>query len=123
MQAVESCRPKQEKMNTDPVSDRRNREIQSNWSDSTPDITRSFDAAGRVLSEDNGRVKLTYTYNPANEVLSETTHLNGQPARTVGYGYDTVGRLARTSYPGANVVRHTFTPKTDFKEDRLVREG
>jgi YD repeat-containing protein len=32
------------------VFDNRNREIQTNWSDFTPDITLTFDAAGRVLS-------------------------------------------------------------------------
>ena len=93
------------------VFDNRNREIQTNWSDSTPDITRSFDAAGRVLSEDNGAVALTYSYNAANQVLSETTQLTGQPALTVGYAYDAAGRLASTTYPGGNVVAQTYTPR------------
>lgn len=93
------------------VFDNRNREIQTNWSDSTPDITRSFDAAGRVLSEDNGAVALTYSYNAANQVLSETTQLTGQPARTVGYAYDAAGRLASTTYPGGNVATQTYTPR------------
>ena len=48
------------------VFDNRNREIQTNWSDFTPDITLTFDAAGRVLSEDNGAVALTY--NPTDKV-------------------------------------------------------
>jgi RHS repeat-associated protein len=93
------------------VFDNRNREIQTNWSDDTPDITRSFDAVGRVLSEDNGAVVLTYTYNAANQVLSETTQLTAQPARTVGYAYDAAGRLASTTYPGGNVVAQTYTPR------------
>ena len=93
------------------VFDNRNREIQTNWSDSTPDITRSFDAAGRVLSEDNGAAALTYSYNAANQVLSETTQLTGQPALTVGYAYDAAGRLASTTYPGGNVATQTYTPR------------
>ena len=93
------------------VFDNRNREIQTNWSDSTPDITRSFDAAGRVLSEDNGAVALTYSYNAANQVLSETTQLTGQPAHTVGYAYDAAGRLASTTYPGGNVASQSYTPR------------
>ena len=96
------------------VFDNRNREIQTNWSDDTPDITRSFDAAGRVLSEDNGAVALTYSYNAANQVLSETTQLTGQPARTVGYAYDAAGRLASTTYPGGNVVAQTYTPRAQI---------
>jgi RHS repeat-associated protein len=93
------------------VFDNRNREIQTNWSDSTPDITRTFDAAGRVLSEDNGAVALTYSYNAANQVLSETTQLTAQPVRTVGYSYDAAGRLASTTYPGGNVATQTYTPR------------
>jgi RHS repeat-associated protein len=93
------------------VFDNRNREIQTNWSDSTPDITRTFDAAGRILSEDNGAVALTYSYNAANQVLSETSQLTGQLARTVGYAYDGAGRLASTTYPGGNVVAQTYTPR------------
>jgi RHS repeat-associated protein len=93
------------------VFDNRNREIQTNWSDSTPDITRTFDAAGRILSEDNGAVALTYSYNAANQVLSETSQLTGQLARTVGYAYDAAGRLASTTYPGGNVVAQTYTPR------------
>jgi len=92
------------------VFDNRNCEIQTNWSDSTPDITRTFDAAGRVLSEDNGAVSLTYSYNAANQVLRETTQLAGQPVRTVGYAHDGAGRLASTTYPGGNVVAQTYTP-------------
>jgi YD repeat-containing protein len=83
------------------VFDSRNREIQTNWSDETPDITRSFDLAGRVLSEDNA----------ANQVLSETTQLTAQPARTVGYAYDAAGRLASTTYPGGNAVTQNYTPR------------
>jgi RHS repeat-associated protein len=93
------------------VFDNRNREIQTNWSDSTPDITRSFDAAGRMLSEDNGAVALTYSYNAANQVLSETTQVTDQPARTVDYAYDAAGRLASTTYPGGNVATQTYTPR------------
>ena len=92
------------------VFDNRNREIQTNWSDSTPDITRTFDAAGRILSEENGAVSLTYSYNAANQVLSETTQVTGQPTRTVGYAYDAAGRLASTIYPGGNVVAQSYTP-------------
>jgi YD repeat-containing protein len=35
------------------VFDSRDCEIQTLWSDATPDITRTFDAAGRVLSISN----------------------------------------------------------------------
>lgn len=57
-------------------------------SDTTSDITITFDAAGRVLSEDNGSVSLTYSYNSANQIQSETTQLAGKPARTDGNAYE-----------------------------------
>ncbi len=93
------------------VFDSRNRETQTRWSDDTPNIARSFDAAGRVVSEDNGAVALTYSYNAANQVLNETTQVTGQPARKVGYAYDAAGRLASTTYPGGNVVAQSYTPR------------
>jgi len=101
------------------VFDPRNREIQTLWSDATPSITRTFDAAGRVLSEDNDSVTLTFTYNPANQILSETTQLTGQPARTVGYAYDAGGRLAATTYPEGNVVTQTYTPRGQIADIAL----
>jgi YD repeat-containing protein len=63
-----------------------------------------------VLSEDNGAVSLTYSYNAANQVLSETTQLTAQHALTVGFAYDAGGRLASTTYPGGNVVAQSSTP-------------
>ena len=101
------------------VFDSRDRETQTLWSDDTPSITRTFDAAGRVLSEDNGAVALTFTYNPANQILSETTQLTGQPARTVGYAYDAGGRLAATTYPEGNVVTQTYTPRGQIADIAL----
>lgn len=93
------------------VFDSRDREIQTLWSDSTPDITRTFDAAGRVLTENNSLATLTYTYDAAGQLLSETTAQTGQPSRIVAYSYDGDGRIASISYPGGNVVSASFTPR------------
>jgi RHS repeat-associated protein len=93
------------------VFDSRNRETRTDWSGNTPDITRSFDAAGRILSENNGAVSLSYSYDAANQLLSETTQLTGQTSRTVGYAYDAGGRLSSITYPGGNVVTQTYTPR------------
>jgi RHS repeat-associated protein len=93
------------------VFDSRNRETRTDWSGNTPDITRSFDAAGRILSENNGAVSLSYSYDAANQLLSETTQLTGQTSRTVGYAYDAGGRLSSITYPGGNVVTQSYTPR------------
>ena len=78
-----------------------NREIQPLWSDSTPYITRTFDDAGRVLSENNGLATLSYTYDADGQLLSETTEQTAppaQPARTVSYTYDAVDQLVIANY-------------------------
>ncbi len=80
--------------------DVRNRETNTTWSDATPAITRAFDAAGRVLSENNGIASLAYTYDAANQLLSETTAVTGQPSRTVGYAYDATGNRQSVSNNG-----------------------
>jgi YD repeat-containing protein len=66
--------------------DDRNRDIHCDWSDSTPDITKTYDAAGRVLTLSTQHSTLIYTYNAANELLSETQDLQAPvnlPPRTV----------------------------------------
>jgi len=63
-----------------------------------------------TANSDNGAVSLSYSYNAANQVLSETTQLTGQPALTVGFAYDAAGRLASTTYLGGDVVAQTYTP-------------
>jgi YD repeat-containing protein len=102
------------------VFDTPDREIQTLWSDSTPDITRTFDTAGRVLTEHNGHATLTYTYDAAGQLLSETTVQTGQPARTFAYSYDADGRLASTTYPGGNVVTYTYTPRGESPPSGLT---
>jgi RHS repeat-associated protein len=93
------------------VFDSRNRETQTNWSDSTPDISRTFDALGRVLAEDDGIAQLAFSYDAANQLVSETTALTGQATRTVAYTHDADGRRSTATYPGGNVVSATYTPR------------
>ena len=74
--------------------DLRGREILADWSapgggqPATPDVTKGYDAAGRLLALDNGNASLTYAWDAANQLLSETQQPAGQPARVVGYTYD-----------------------------------
>ncbi len=89
--------------------DVRNREVDTRWSDATPSIHRDFDVAGRITSEDNGLARLGYSYNEANQLLSETTTVTGQAARTVSCLYDADGRQVSTIYPGGSVVSTSYT--------------
>jgi RHS repeat-associated protein len=95
--------------------DLRGRELTVDWNDSTPDITRTFDAAGHLLSSSNGLSTSSYTYDIAGQQLTETQHLHGiapaLPAYTVGYTWDADGRNATLSYPGGTVVSRTYTAR------------
>jgi len=95
--------------------DLRGRETAVNWSDATPDITRSFDAAGRLLTSSNGLSTSSYTYDIAGQQLTETQHLHGiaptLPAYTISYTWDLDGRNDTVTYPGGTVVSRTYTPR------------
>ena len=88
--------------------DSRNRETQTTWSDGTPGVVRTFDTNGRVLTENNGLANLAFTYDAANQLLSETTTLSGEPPHTVGYAYDADGNRSDVNYPGGNVATTTY---------------
>ena len=90
----------------------RNREVQTNWSDSTPSIARTFDAAGRMTSENNGTSQISTSYDAANQATGETTAVTGQPARAISYSYDADGRRISTTYPGGSVVSTGFTDRS-----------
>ena len=89
--------------------DVRNREIQTTWSDITPSITRTFDTAGRLLTLVNSASAISFGYDAANQLASETTTLPGQPARTVGYTYDTDGNRTTITTPAGSVINYTYT--------------
>ncbi|GAB4165654.1 MAG: hypothetical protein Fur0032_02490 [Terrimicrobiaceae bacterium] len=94
------------------VFDSRNREVETNWSDpATPDIVRTFDAAGRLTTEDNGFVSLTFAYDAANQLTSESSTTTGQPTRTVTYAYNADGQRTSTTYPGGSVVTTTHNAR------------
>jgi RHS repeat-associated protein len=98
--------------------DARNREVGVNWSDATPDVTRVFDATGRLVSASNGLSTSSYSYNVANEMVSETQHLQGVaaglPSYTVGYTWDLDGNKASVTYPGGSVVNLTYTQRNEI---------
>ncbi len=47
--------------------DARDRETAQTWSGGAPNVSRSFDAAGRLLASSNGNTAASYSYNVANE--------------------------------------------------------
>jgi len=96
--------------------DNRNRETFSDWSAAnTPDIGRAYDAASRLLFLTNSVSALSYAYNDANEVTSETQDIaaaagGSDPApRTIGYSYTLDSLIETLTYPGGTVVTNAYT--------------
>ena len=96
--------------------DNRNREVQSTWNDSTPAILRTYDVAGWLLTLDNGVSCLTYTYDDANELLSETQDIGcaGAMPAVVSYSYDADGNRATLTYPDSTVVTYGYTGRNQL---------
>jgi RHS repeat-associated protein len=91
--------------------DNRNRETGFVWNDSlTPSVTKTYDAAGRTVTMNSSISSLSYSYDGANQLLSETQNVSGGPApKTVAYSYDANGNRLTLGYPGGNSVSYGYT--------------
>ena len=95
--------------------DNLNRLTAIDWSDSTPDVTMTYDAVGRLLTMNNGVSALSYAYNDANQLTSETQNIAGAagPA-VVGYSYNADGTRASLTYPDGHVVSYAYTSRNQL---------
>jgi RHS repeat-associated protein len=95
--------------------DNLNRLTAIDWSDSTPDVTMTYDAVGRLLTMNNGVSALSYTYNDANQLTSETQNITGAagPA-VVGYSYSADGTRATMTYPDGQVLSYAYTGRNQL---------
>jgi RHS repeat-associated protein len=90
--------------------DTRNRETACDWSDSTLDVSKSYDAAGRLTSLTNANCTLTYSYDAANQLLAESYAFGGAiGTKTVGYSYDADGNRLTLTYPDGSQVAYAYT--------------
>jgi RHS repeat-associated protein len=95
--------------------DNRNRETGFSWSDSTPPVTKSYDAASRLLTLNNSVSSLSYTYDSANRLLSETQQIGANgPPKTTTYTYDADGRRATLGYPSGDQVNYSYNARNDM---------
>jgi len=96
----------------------RNWETLCDFSDATtPDISMSYDVAGRLISRSTSVAASTYTYDDANQYLSETqTPTALGTGFTVGYAYDADGNRSSLTYPDGAVVDYTYTSRNQLKE-------
>ena len=104
--------------------DNRNREISSEWSDSSQKIVKAYDAAGRMTLEDNGVSKLTFAYDEAGRLASETQDLSpavtdgaSDPvARVVSYTYNADGQSETLGYPDGSFVKFAYNARGQLAE-------
>jgi RHS repeat-associated protein len=95
--------------------DNRNRETQSNWSNgAAPTMTRSYDAAGRLLTLNTAASNLSYAYDNANQLTSETQNVVGLGAKTISYTYDGDGNRLTLTYPDSDVVHFAYTNRNQL---------
>jgi RHS repeat-associated protein len=92
--------------------DRMNRLTTTNYSDSTPDVTRDYDLAGRLETMADAVGTVTYGYDDADrlETVTRTGGGNGLNG-TFAYEYDEAGNIIERTYPDSTVV------ETDFDDD------
>jgi len=96
--------------------DARHRETAQTWSGGAPNVARSFDAIGRLLSSSNGNTATSYSYNVANEKLTETQATAGAPAAwTLTYAHNADGLRQSVTYPGGDVIATTYTARNEVE--------
>jgi RHS repeat-associated protein len=95
--------------------DNRNRETAFNWSDGTPGASSSYDAANRVLALNSSVSALSYAYDAAGQLLSETQDINGGGgAKTISYTYDADGNRLTIGYPTTDVVSYGYSARNQL---------
>jgi len=89
--------------------DRVGRQTGIDYSDSTPDVTRSYDAAGRPEAMTDGSGTVAYTFDAADRLTDiarsgPNVGLNG----TLHYDYDSAGNITGRTYPNGTNASQTF---------------
>ena len=101
--------------------DVRNRETDASWNDGvTPEVVTSYDAAGQVLTLNNGNSALSYAYDDAGQLANETQSLSGDSeAKTVAYTYDADGNRAQLTNPDGTQVAYAYTTRNQLSSVSL----
>jgi RHS repeat-associated protein len=89
--------------------DRMGRQTSTDYSDSTPDVSRTYDLAGRPATMSDGSGTVTYTHDNADRLtdIARTgggAGLNG----TLSYGYDDASNITSRTLPDSTSSTQTF---------------
>lgn len=83
--------------------DRAGRLASIDYSDSTPDVTYTYDGVGNRTQMVDGAGTQSYSYDGVNR-LTEVT----RGTDTLAYAYDLAGKLTRRTYPDSTVTDYTY---------------
>ncbi len=89
--------------------DRMSRQTGADYSDATPDVSRTYDAAGRLETMTDGSGVVAYSYDDANR-LTDVTRTNGGSGLngTFHYDYDDAGDITGRTYPDNTGISSGF---------------
>ena len=92
--------------------DSRGRYQRYDWNDGvTSPQAMFYNAKGWITVLGNNFGNLSYTYNDAGEVLTETQNVGYQNARTVGYHYNDDGLVDILTYPNGAQMVYTYNAR------------
>jgi len=100
------------------TSDSRNRDTLLDWSGSTtPDVSKTYDNVGRVLTIDNANSEVTFTYDDAGQLLAEEQKVLAPGlTKTVSYTYNTDGLRSSLTYPDTKAFSYTYTQRNQLAD-------
>ena len=98
--------------------DTRGRNTKVLWAGTSapPQSTFTYDAANHLLTAVNSTATTTRTYDDAGRVLTDSQKITAASATpyTVGYGYDGDGRLASLVYPDGTTVGYDYNNRGEL---------
>ena len=106
------------------IYDERDREVETSWNDAiTSSVSKSYDSAGRLLTLINDSSCLSYTYDDASHLASETQQNLKEAPMSVLYTYDADGRRQSMADPSGSGQAYEYTGRGQLKAIRDLMDA
>ncbi len=92
----------------------------TNYPSGTPDITRTYDPNGNVLTVDRDGVDWTYTYNELDLIETESLAIDGR-TYLIDPAYDGNGRLEQKTFPSGST--YAYAPDAHGRAGKVQHYG